>query len=166
VRTAPSVALGATAAACLLVAAACSETIVQHEVPSPDGLLVARYFQVSGGGAAGTVDEYISIDSTDSVLDPFGKGTVLLMSKGGDAELTWVDNRRLKVEIGEWTNVKRQCPLAHGVRIEYSILSEARPSWSTSARDRSAALAKAKQRGEVDPGTDHRRIAECLAAER
>jgi hypothetical protein len=152
-----------TSATCLLASAACSETIVQQEVPSPDGLLVARYYQVSGGGAASTVDEYISIDSTGSVFDPFGHGAVLLMSKGGDAELTWVDNRRLKVEIGEWTNVKRQCPLAHGVRVEYSILSEARPSWSPSARDRSAALAKAKQRGEVDPGAGRGRTEECLA---
>ena len=148
--------------ACIIAIFGCGEANVLREVPSPDGSVVARYYYISGGGAAGWIDEYVSVDSAGAPFDPFDGTPVLTMSHAGDAELTWVDNRHLKVEIGEWANVKWHCSMAAGVRIDYVILSEARESWSQAARARSEERVRAKRRGEVDPVADRRGSEKCL----
>lgn len=68
---------------------------VDQECPSPSGELVATFYDLSGGGAAGWVQEYLAVRRATAPLDTAAH--VLKMSHGYDLRLTWASDRRLTV---------------------------------------------------------------------
>ena len=114
---------------------ACSKiTDVRREVVSPDGKLVARYYEVNAGGVAGSIREFAAVSASDAEFSADAADPFFEMSRGGDADLRWLDNQRLRVEYGAWARVYRRCGTADSVRIEYEILTEAPASWSEVAK--------------------------------
>lgn len=67
------------------------------ECPSPNGHNVATFFRISGGGAAGFQDEYVSIRSANADFDP-ERAVVLHLGYGYQVRLTWEGNSLLRVE--------------------------------------------------------------------
>ena len=137
-RAAVTRALTVTVVAVSLVAlGACRGTdrgVVEREVASPDGARVARYYVVSGGGAAGYVDEYVDVRPRGEPFDPYADDPALLMTHGGGVTLTWRGPDRLVVEYPGWAGVSRGCRAARGVTIEYVARAEPDSAWGPAAR--------------------------------
>jgi hypothetical protein len=64
--------------------------------PSPDGAVVAIFYRVFGGGAAGWQREGVTIQPSGQPLDP--DESVLDLHSGFDVRMTWHDPDRLLVE--------------------------------------------------------------------
>jgi hypothetical protein len=96
----PMKTLGAVAAGLLLAAAIGLRPGTQlfrgFQYPSPDGKYIASFYAIGGGGAAGSLFEYVSIRRPESPLD--NGTTVLQMSYASDVCLQWVDSRHLVVK--------------------------------------------------------------------
>ena len=75
------------------LATGCVERTLLFECESPDRAYVAVYYLVSGGGAAGVNEYYLSIHSRNSRK----KWKVLHMKLYG-VRLTWVTSTQLRVE--------------------------------------------------------------------
>jgi hypothetical protein len=89
--------------------ASSSDLTVWCECPSPDGKLIATFYTISGGGAAGSVYDSASVRATDQPLDV--NGPALTMSRGRGARLSWVDDRHLRIEFPSGADVHRQEPV-------------------------------------------------------
>ena len=72
--------------------------------PSPDGRLVATYFALFGGGAAGWVIERIAIHPNGEVLDP--DRFVFAMRHGVDVRLHWKAPDVLLIEYPDKTDIE------------------------------------------------------------
>lgn len=92
---------------------------------SPDTRYVASFYGRGGGGAAGWLFEYVSINSAG---EPFEKGsTVLQMNRGYEACLYWREPRHLVVRVpssAEIVETKTRVNLGEEIQVSF----EAEPS--------------------------------------
>jgi len=68
---------------------------IDLECPSPDGGAVATFYDLSGGGAAGWVQEFVAVHAAAAALDTAAH--VFKLSHGYHVRLTWESGRRLTV---------------------------------------------------------------------
>jgi hypothetical protein len=95
----------------LLSAAGCSgseELYPGGELPSPDGQLVASFFALGGGGAAGWLFEYVSIRPSSEPPDAGLREVVLQMNYGYEVCLNWRSNQHLEVSVPEGAGIHQQ----------------------------------------------------------
>jgi hypothetical protein len=75
------------------------------ECSSPDGRVVATYYQESGGGAAGWAYQYLAVRDAAQPFDP--SMPIFATSHGGPVRITWQDSSTLLIEYSSTASVLR-----------------------------------------------------------
>jgi hypothetical protein len=105
----------------LLFATACglsSDPVRMQSLNSPDGALVADYYQVWGGGATGGVADMVAIRRTE---EPFGswRDYVFGAIDGNEVTLKWIDSRTLEITYPKGLSPSRTSSSWHDVAVKY-----------------------------------------------
>ena len=74
---------------------ACSETRRVFDCASPNGQLIATFYTIGGGGAAGSLDEYVSVRPSTSKFDE--NDWVFTLTHGYDVRLSWTGPQSLEI---------------------------------------------------------------------
>jgi hypothetical protein len=123
-QTASGSSLRRACGACILLISAClvgacgNETSRIGTIPSPDGSVIADWYQISGGGGAGWSQDFVRLRkrgerfavSSDNVFEAISADNV---------KVVWNGNRQLQISYPSLTAVDKTLPKWNSVSITF-----------------------------------------------